>query len=127
VVSIADIKTGAVPRVAFLVAFGCFGALRVLTAESCRPLWESMAGLPLGIAVFVLALVVSGGRLGWADVWYSGLIGMVRGPVWWYPSMGIACAAAILFIGITRKRCIPFIPFMAAGNVTTCFMHGWIQ
>lgn len=126
-VSIADIKTGAVPRVAFLAAFACFGALRFLAAESYRPPLAPIAGLLLGLAVFVLALMVSGGRLGWADVWYSALIGLVRGPAWWYPSIAVACAAALVFIGITRKRRIPFIPFLAAGSITSCVMQGWLR
>jgi prepilin signal peptidase PulO-like enzyme (type II secretory pathway) len=125
-ISIADIKTGEVPRAAFLAAFGCLLALRTLAGGS-RPPWGALAGLSLGIAVFALALAVSGGGLGWADVWYSGLIGLVLGPAGWYPAIAIACAAALLFMIVTRRRRIPFIPFMAAGSVSACFLRGWPQ
>jgi hypothetical protein len=116
----ADIKTGAVPRVAFIAAFPVFCTLRALRGD----LSGALAGAAIGLGVFALARLITGGRLGLADVWYAGLIGVVAGPLWWYPAILVACVGGIVWILITRQRSIPFIPCMALGGLAVCVVQG---
>ena len=116
IISAADIKIGAIPRIAFIIAFPFFIAIRVLLQEQYQ-LWEAISGGLAGLLVFLLAYLVSGKKLGLADVWYSALIGLVLGPWWWYTAMGLACITGVIFILVTKQRQIPFIPFMALGSM----------
>jgi len=122
-ISAADIKTGKVPRIAFILAFPVFFALTLL-ADDQLPLWKPFAGCLTGLIVFLLVYFISGKKLGLADVWYSSLVGLILGPWWWYAAMGSACAAGIIYILILKQRRIPFIPFMALGSVVIGFVKG---
>jgi prepilin signal peptidase PulO-like enzyme (type II secretory pathway) len=117
-----DIKTGAVPRLAFLFAFPFFFALGTLLA-GWNHLWSSVTGLLLGLIIFLLAFVIARGKLGLADVWYSALIGMMLGPWWWYAAIGLGCFTGIIYMIGSKKRQIPFIPFMAAGSITVSIIQ----
>ena len=121
-VSLADIKTGMVPRLAFIFAFPLFFALGLLPPAP-HPPEESLAGALLGLLVFLLAFFISKKKLGLADVWYSALTGLVLGPLWWYAAMCCACAAGIIYILVSRRRQIPFIPLMAFGSIVMCFIQ----
>ena len=114
-IAMADIKTGAVPRIAFCFAFPFFIMLIALSQQERLP--ESIMGLLIGLSVFLLVYNISAGRLGLADVWYSALVGLVMGIWRWYASIGIACVIGILYILTVKQRKIPFIPFMALGSV----------
>ena len=116
-ISAMDIKNGEIPRVAFAIAFPFFFTFNLLISNQ-NWLRESMFGLVLGLITFLLAFIISKGKLGLADVWYSALIGMVSGLWRWYVTIALSCFAGILFIVATKKRKIPFIPFMALGNIT---------
>jgi prepilin signal peptidase PulO-like enzyme (type II secretory pathway) len=120
-VAAADIKTGKVPRAAFVFAFPLFFILKVLT-DGRLGLWESAAGSLSGLVVFMLAYFITGKKLGLADVWYSALVGMVLGPWRWYAAMGGACTAGAIYILVSKQRRIPFIPFMALGSVVFTFV-----
>jgi prepilin signal peptidase PulO-like enzyme (type II secretory pathway) len=116
-VAVSDIKNGAVPRIAFVFAFPVFFALCLLSGN---PHPAAMtAGALLGLVVFLLAFVISGKRLGLADVWYAALAGLVLGPLWWYTAMFCACVAGIVYILVSRRRKIPFLPLMALGSAGT--------
>jgi prepilin signal peptidase PulO-like enzyme (type II secretory pathway) len=71
-----------------------------------------------------LAYFLSGKKLGLADVWYSALIGFVHGLWRWYFAIGIACIIGVVFILISRRRKIPFIPFMAIGSILSFCLPG---
>ena len=116
IIAAADIKTGKVPRLAFVIAFPLFLGLALLQNELHLP-QGALAGALLGLLVFLLAYFVSGKKLGLADVWYSALIGLVLGPWWWYAAMGCACVCGIVYILVSKKRKIPFIPLMAFGSL----------
>ena len=115
IIAAADIKTGKVPRLAFVIAFPFFLVLALLQNEIRLPM-TVLAGALLGFLVFLLAYFVSGKKLGLADVWYSALIGLVLGPWWWYAAMGCACVCGIVYIMVSKRRKIPFIPLMAFGS-----------
>jgi prepilin signal peptidase PulO-like enzyme (type II secretory pathway) len=123
VIALADIEEEEVPRAVFAAAFPVFFALRV--GWGSFPAWEAAAGLLVGLAVFLLARLVSRGKLGLADVWYSALIGMVLGPRRWYGAICLACACALILLLATGKRRVPFIPFMAAGSIAISILQGW--
>jgi len=123
IIAFWDIKTGEVPRIAFIIAFCIFLTLNVLRKEH-YPLLISFIGTMLGILIFSIAFFVSRKRLGLADIWYSGLIGMVLGPLWWYPAIGIACLTGVICVFIFKKRRIPFIPCMAVGSVAMSIVKG---
>jgi len=122
-IAAADIKTGKVPRLAFVFAFPVFFILRIPLDE--RPsYWEPIVGCLAGLCVFLLVFYISGRKLGLADVWYAALIGLVLGPLWWYAAIGGACVAGIIYILVSRQRRIPFIPFMALGGIVVSFVMG---
>jgi len=115
-IAVSDLKTGEVTRVAFALAFPLFFVLCLLSGNSHSPL-IMLAGALLGLSVFFLTFIVSGKSLGLADVWYSALIGLVLGPLLWYAAMFCACTAGIVYILVSGRRKIPFIPLMALGSV----------
>ena len=116
IIALADIKTGAIPRIAFCVAFPFFFILRLLQAGPQLP--ELILGGALtGLTVFLLAFFISSKKLGLADVWYSALIGLALGPWRWYGAISCACIAGIIYMLAFKRRQIPFIPLMALGSV----------
>ena len=123
VIALADIRKGEVPRLAFAAAFPLFFALRV--GWGSFPLREAAVGIFAGLLVFLLARIVSGGKLGLADVWYSALIGMVLGLRIWYGAVGLACVGALVLLLVSGRRRIPFIPLMAAGSMAMFITLGW--
>ena len=119
----ADIKTGAVPRIAFIFAFPFFILLKLLLGEGNNAL-ESLMGVLAGLFVFLLVHIITGKRLGLADVWYSALIGLVLGPWWWYAAIGLACVTGVIYSLAVKQRRIPFIPFMALGSMAMYIIQG---
>lgn len=115
-VAVSDIRTGEVPRLVFLAAFPIFFGFIFLQHEQF-PLKIALAGTSLGLIVFLLVYFISRRRLGLADVWYSGLIGMVLGPWDWLLAITSACIAGIIIIIVSKRKRIPFIPFMAMGSI----------
>jgi len=115
-IALSDLKTGVVPRIAFIFAFPVFFVLCQLSGNS-QSAFIMLVGALLGLSVFFLAFFISGKKLGLADVWYAALIGLVLGPWWWYAAMFFACIAGIVFIIASGRRKIPFIPLMALGSV----------
>ena len=124
IIAILDVKTGEVPRIVFIIAFVFFVLLKMLIYEEIL-FFESIAGFLGGLLVFLLACVISGRRLGLADVWYSALTGMVLGPWWWYGAISTACIAGAVYIFALKRREIPFIPFMALGSTVMSIIQGW--
>jgi prepilin signal peptidase PulO-like enzyme (type II secretory pathway) len=114
--SFKDIMTGRVSRFLLWGAISCSFLLQYGIGGR-NILFNAVSGCILGLGVFFLVFLVSGKRLGLADVWYAGLAGSVLGPVWWYPAMGLACVLAVVYMLASRRRSVPFIPFMAAGSV----------
>ena len=122
-IALSDVRKGEVPRVAFVIAFPVFLALRVTWGRF--PLLESAAGFLSRLAVFLLARIISGGKLGLADVWYSALIGLVLGPSLWRAAAGIACTGSMVALLVSGRRRIPFIPLMAFGSIAMIIFGGW--
>ena len=116
-IAVSDLKTGAVLRIVFVFAFPVFFVLYLLSENHLSAV-IMLAGALLGLFIFLLTFVISGKRLGLADVWYSALIGLVLGPWLWYAAMFCACIAGIVCILISGRRKIPFIPLMALGSVS---------
>jgi len=121
-IALSDIRTGMVPRVAFVFAFPVFFALCLLSEDSRPPEVLAAGALP-GLFVFLVAYFVSGKKLGLADVWYAALIGLVLGLWLWYAAVFCACIAGIIYMLAFKKRKIPFIPLMAIGSVFANFFH----
>jgi len=115
-IALSDIKTGMVPRIAFVFTFPVFFVLCLLS-EVPHPPEVLAAGALLGLFVFLTAYLVSGKKLGLADVWHSALIGLVLGPWLWYATVFLACIAGISYMIAFKKRKIQFIPLMAIGSV----------
>jgi prepilin signal peptidase PulO-like enzyme (type II secretory pathway) len=114
-ISIADIKTGTVSRcfmwlsavALFLLKYAAYGKSILLL---------SVIGCAIGLLVFYLAYYCSRKKLGLADVWYAGIMGIVLGAVYWYPAVIVACIFAVISMVFMRKKSLPFLPFMAAGT-----------
>ena len=122
-IAITDLKTGEVPRLAFVIAFPFFIVFRTMLNEDLPPL-EPAIGMLLGLVIFLIVFFVSGRKLGLADVWYSALIGLVLGPWWWYAAIGSACIAGMIYMLASKRRRIPFIPFMALGSIVMSIIQG---
>jgi len=121
-IALSDIKTGMVPRVAFVLAFPVFLAFCLLS-EDPRPPEVLAMGALLGLFVFLSAHFITGRKLGLADVWYATLIGLVLGPWWWYVAVFSACIAGIIYMLAFKKRKIPFVPLMALGSAIANFFQ----
>ncbi|MCL2243636.1 MAG: hypothetical protein FWC03_04120 [Treponema sp.] len=128
-IAVSDLKTGMVPRIFFIAALPIFLLIIILQADSpgaqALALWANFAGAFFGLFIFTIAFFISGRRLGLADIWYSGLIGLLLGPLWWFPAIGIACLAGIIWIVVSKKERIPFIPCMAMGSAAIIILQGW--
>lgn len=118
-----DIKTGAVSRLAFMGAFPVFFAF-VLLRSARHSLLAALTGAMVGLIAFLLAYFISAKKLGLADVWYSALIGMVLGPRNWYLAIGSACIGGIVYILVSKRQSIPFIPLMAIGSIVVGIIKG---
>jgi hypothetical protein len=116
IISIQDTITGSVSR-SCLWAAAVVALLLRWVMNATFPTVALIGGM-VGIAVFFLAFFCSGQRLGLADVWYAGLMGIVFGPLWWYVAIGSACIYTLIWLLVTRRRSAPFIPFMTAGGLT---------
>jgi len=125
-IALSDIKTGVVPRIAFVFAFPVFFGLYLLSGNFQSAL-IMLAGALLGLSVILLAFIISGKKLGLADVWYSALIGLVLGPWLWYAAMFCACIAGIAYILVSGRRKIPFIPLMALGSVVASIFQIFLR
>jgi prepilin signal peptidase PulO-like enzyme (type II secretory pathway) len=125
-IAVSDLKTGAVSRIAFVFAFPVFFVLCLLSFNSQSAV-VMFAGALLGLAVFLLTYIISGKKLGLADVWYASLIGLVLGPWLWYAAMFCACIAGIAYILVSGRRKIPFIPLMALGSVVASIFQIFSQ
>jgi prepilin signal peptidase PulO-like enzyme (type II secretory pathway) len=115
-ISFLDIRTGSVPRLLLWGAIALALAFKAAEAESLMPLGPLAGGL-IGAGIFLLAYFASGKKLGLADAWYAGLTGVIFGPLLLHACLGAACALGMAFALLTRKKRIPFIPFMAAGSL----------
>jgi prepilin signal peptidase PulO-like enzyme (type II secretory pathway) len=122
VISILDVRTGSVSRFLLWGGMLSFFFLKFLMPGK---MVESAVGGVLGIAIFLLAFFISKKRLGLADVWYAGLIGIVLGPVRWYPAILLSCLLGIGAALISRRRTIPFIPCMAVGSYVILSIDFW--
>jgi len=125
-IAVMDCKTERVPRIAFISVFPVLFILKFLSNTGSFP-YFSIIGMVMGLAVFLLAYTLSKKKMGLADVWYSGIIGFVLGPLWWYAAISIACVLGIIYLLFSRKTKIPFIPLMAIGGITINLAEGKIQ
>ena len=125
-IAFSDIKTGTVPRIAFVFAFPVFFTLCLLSKDPHSPAVLAASAL-LGLFVFLSVYLVSGKKLGLADVWYSALIGLVMGPWRWYVAVFCACIAGIIYMIAFKKHKIPFIPLMALGSVVVSIFQIFLQ
>ena len=127
IIAAADIKTGMIPRLAFVIAFPLFFILLCMFGEETFFPVMAIAGMLVGLFVFLLAYLITGKKLGLADVWYSALIGMVLGPWWWYAAIGCACTIGIMYMLISKRQKIPFIPLMALGSIAIVFFLEFLK
>jgi prepilin signal peptidase PulO-like enzyme (type II secretory pathway) len=121
-IAVSDIKTCTVSRIVFVLAFPVFFVLCLLSENPHSPLVLATGAL-LGLLAFLAAYFISGERLGLADVWYSAIIGLVLGPLWWFQAVFCACIAGIVYMLASKRRSIPFIPFMALGSAAAIIFH----
>ena len=125
-VSYSDIKTRAVPRIAFIMAFLFFIVIKFFF-DALGQILQSITGFLAGLLIFILTYFLSKKKLGLADVWYSALIGLVLGLMSWYAAIGIACIVGIIFILISGQHTIPLIPFMATGSILVLFLKEFLK
>jgi leader peptidase (prepilin peptidase)/N-methyltransferase len=87
--------------------------------------WAAVGG-GIGLALFLLIVIVSRGGMGWGDVKLAALIGLVTG----FPLVFIALLIGVVLGGVVaalllalkikkRKEAIPFGPFLAIAAIVT--------
>jgi len=87
---------------------------------------RAAAGGGIGLAIFLLIVIVSRGGMGWGDVKLAALIGLVTG----FPLVFIALLIGVILGGVVavlllafkikrRKEAIPFGPFLAIATIVT--------
>ncbi len=112
--SLIDYQKGSVPRFQLFVAIILMVISIFFTGGMGRSIM-SIYGCILGCMLFLLVRFVSGKKLGLADVWFSSLIGVFLGPIWWYLAVTFACLLTFCFCWFWQKRKVPFIPFLSMG------------
>lgn len=87
---------------------------------------RAAAGGGIGLAIFLLIVIVSRGGMGWGDVKLAALIGLVTGfPLVFIALLigvvlgGVAAALLLAFKIKKRKEAIPFGPFLAIAAIAT--------
>jgi len=87
---------------------------------------RAAAGGGIGLALFLLIVIVSRGGMGWGDVKLAALIGLVTGfPLVFIALLlgvilgGVVAALLLLFKIKRRKEAIPFGPFLAIAAIAT--------
>ena len=87
---------------------------------------RAAAGGGIGLAIFLLIVIVSRGGMGWGDVKLAALIGLVTGfPLVFIALLigvvlgGVAAALLLVFKIKRRKEAIPFGPFLAIAAIAT--------
>jgi leader peptidase (prepilin peptidase)/N-methyltransferase len=87
---------------------------------------QAAIGGGIGLAIFLLIVIVSRGGMGWGDVKLAALIGLVTG----FPLVFIALLIGVILGGVVavllllfkikkRKEAIPFGPFLAIATIVT--------
>jgi len=87
---------------------------------------RAAAGGGIGLAIFLLIVIVSRGGMGWGDVKLAALIGLVTGFPFVFIALligvvlgGVAAALLLAFKIKKRKEAIPFGPFLAIAAIAT--------
>jgi len=111
-----DFKTGFVSRYNIFLAIIGLIALRFYY-YGINAFILSLEGCICGILFFYLVRILTNKGLGLADVWVSGFLGTYLDPTKWYNAILSACILASMFCIFTKKRKIPFIPFITAGTI----------
>ena len=119
-IAICDYKTETVPRIAFIIILP---VLIIMSVISNTATWSIINGAVTGLIIFFIIYLFTGKKLGLADVWYSGIIGLVLGPVLWHIAIILACILGVLYIIISKRSKIPFIPCMAIGGIAVSFFR----
>ena len=85
---------------------------------------RAAAGGGIGLAIFLLIVIVSRGGMGWGDVKLAALIGLVTGFPFVFIALligvvlgGVAAALLLVFKIKRRKEAIPFGPFLAIAAI----------
>lgn len=87
---------------------------------------RAAAGGGIGLALFLLIVIVSRGGMGWGDIKLAALIGLVTG----FPLVFVALLIGVILGGVVavlllvfkikkRKEAIPFGPFLAIAAIVT--------
>lgn len=122
--TITDLKQMIVPDRFVIIGLVLIGILRVISGQNITMYF--LGGL-LSFLLLLLILVLSGGRMGGADVKLYALIGLALGLVGAIGSLFYASFIGIVFnlpVMIKKKESlkIPFVPFITAG-ILLIYIH----
>jgi len=111
---ICDIKSGSVPR--YLLWISTILSLVYQYIFIRGNFIFAVLGCIVGLFVFFLVKIISGGKLGLGDIWFSSFSGSTFGIWLWFPATLISCLIAFVFMLPDIKRKIPFTPFLFTGS-----------
>lgn len=132
--AVSDIKTRTVSRNASIIALLLMTMPSVLLPDLMGTV-ASVAVIAAAVLVFEAVRLITGKKLGLADVFYSGTMAAFLGGQKWLAACGMACVSGALFLllrhAMQKKSAgtdsetlpagmnqpIPFIPFLACSSV----------
>jgi leader peptidase (prepilin peptidase)/N-methyltransferase len=114
------------PAIAAAIVISAIFSTPIPDVEIVPFIGWAAAGGGIGLALFLLIVIVSRGGMGWGDVKLAALIGLVSG----FPLVFIALLIGMLLGGVVavillalkikkRKEAIPFGPFLAIAAIVT--------
>ena len=91
---------------------------------------QAAIGGGIGLLLFLLIVIISGGGMGWGDVKMAALIGLVTGYLVFVALFlgiifgGLVAGTLLLFRIRKRKESIPFAPFLSLATMVTLLFGG---
>jgi leader peptidase (prepilin peptidase)/N-methyltransferase len=114
------------PAIAAAIVISALFSIFLPDVEIVPFIGWAAAGGGIGLALFLLIVIVSRGGMGWGDVKLAALIGLVTG----FPLVFVALLIGVILGGVVaalllvlkikkRKEAIPFGPFLAIATIVT--------
>lgn len=119
--SVLDVMEGKIPRY-FFVVYQIFYFIYLTLFNFNKILPSFLCGF-YAFCLFFIIRFMSKNKLGLADVWYAIISAETFTFFLWHIAMLSACFFAGIYIILSKKQKIPFIPFMSLGCSLVFLFH----
>ncbi|NLK45778.1 MAG: hypothetical protein GX297_03885 [Treponema sp.] len=117
VVTMYDIKRGAIPRWYFIAYEILF--LIILLIFNIRMILPALLRGVYALGLFSAARQLHKKKMGKADIWYAVVSAETLPFMNWHISMLIGCVLALIYMIVAKTKVLPFLPFMSLGCAIT--------